>query len=248
MHAQFSDHLYVDNRDSALIRRLGIIECQSFTTKFDNEIPKGKQLYRIERFNEKGLLTSSVDYSTESDTLDFMLIKYDSLNRLGTVQWYALSEGLIKETAMTVYNYDRHGQMIKECEFKKINSQYILDSCHYFHYANGKLSAIKNVNNDTLIYYQYKENRAYRFDKSHKIVSCYRNGFQEYLIHGYTRFIYNRENINGNIISVVIFDTKTNTFNKTLVDYKNGIPVKSVEFDEFGNTMTVQEHIYKKQR
>ena len=177
LKAQLQDHLYFDNKDSSLIRGQKITELHSFITEFKNEKARKKRLYCVEKYNHQGLITSYLDLSIDNDSLDCMVMSYDSHNRLDTIKWY--NKG--KVTQRTVYSYNLNGQLIKECDYEIRNGVFTPYEYQNFYYISEKLDKVTDSNNNTLAYYRYKKNRAYRFNKHHKIVSHYRDGLQNYL-------------------------------------------------------------------
>lgn len=243
--AQLSDEFYVENEDSSLFRNKGIIECHSFITEFENGIPLKKHLESVEKYNEYGLIFSVLNLNSESDSSEYMIIRYDSKNRMSSIKWFWYDEGKVDWIDSIVYTFDEIGQAIQECIYTKTDGDYSLEYCESLHYIDGKLDKITNENNDTVVYYQYVENKAYGLDSTHRVISYYSDGRKDYLIHDSSKFSYTRDSI-GNIIFATNVNMKSCTFTKILIEYKDGLPIKSTQYDEYGNTMWIRECIYKK--
>lgn len=242
LNAQLSDHLYVNNAASELLKTQKIVCCQTFVTPFENGIASTKYLQRIEQFNPLGQLVSSIDFESDNDTSDYMLVHYDALNRVSSIDWDWYDEN---PKDNIVYTYNALGQIISECEFIKQDDGSKTSTCQYFHYENDKLSKITDAHKATILYYKHIGNRSYRYNKDHQLTSCYSNGFQDYLTHGSSKLSYTRDSVGNNRFTIHL-NTKLNTFSKTIVFYENGLAIKSIEYDELGNILSISENVYRK--
>lgn len=246
LNAQLGDQLLVDNEDSTLIRQLTIVACHSYVTKFENNLATPKRLYSLERFNSKGLICSSIDFGKAADTTLYWEIKYDSLDRLKAVHWFEPADSGLEEISMYAYTYNQNGQLNQECEYEKVDGVYVLETCQDYVFQDNDLRLITTKLNDTLSYFTCEGERTYEYNNEHKLVSCYRNGQQEYLIHGNSRFIYTYDELTGNVVFVVNYNTKNDTFNKSIITYENGLPLRLIQYDHLGNLMAIHDYVYSK--
>ena len=81
------DFQYESNKDSAIIKQLNIVECITHTTYFINNEIHRKSINSIERYNEYGLVVTSIELYNMNDTSDIMDFNYNEERQITSIVW-----------------------------------------------------------------------------------------------------------------------------------------------------------------
>lgn len=240
--AQLSGLLPTQNEKSELIRAKGIRKCTIVRKTYKSGQLEEEYLDEIDKYDKQGYFISDQSFSSDGSEFWYVTYTYDKQHRLTKeeTQWFE------EEWDKDIYTYDRSGRLIRidKYERERKNQPYEWVRAELISYKGDRIDLITNNRGDTLYYFVYQGNKAYKLITAGGYVSVYENGnILEYVSE--KDITYYEYSVNGYLQHTVRKDRQGNTLRESNFYYVDGLLSRINSYDDYGNLISSFEYTYK---
>ena len=191
-------------------------------------------------FDSLGYLEYTKFYFSD-DTLPAFIVKceYDSLNRMiAEASKWKDRHSFDK----TVYNYEDNLIEIIDYTKDSLNTEYQLENKTKVIYKKGLIDLLLTEDNDTVSYYIHKGNYSFKYSKTNKLVTEFKNGF---IIKVYDISILSFErNSKGNLLKITSQNVDKKIEYTINYEYDNELLTRVTTFSGTGEVSSISDYKY----